>query len=70
MLKIKRDLTNTFLNHLGSYNLAIVSALDPQHLTYQWSNGMSYFFISSLAATPPPQSISALIKNIPYGKPG
>jgi hypothetical protein len=69
-LKITRDLANTFTSHLGSYSMAIFSSLNIDHLTYQYSNALSYFYISSLASTAPLQQITAQVANHIYGKVG
>lgn len=63
VLKIQRDLSNTFGKRVGSINMAIVSSLDPLHLRYQYSNEISYFYFASLRATAPSQSIIAKIAN-------
>lgn len=50
--------------------MAIISSLDLQHLRYQWTNSMSYFYYASLAAVAPSQTISAVIANNIYGTNG
>ncbi len=70
VIKIARNVANTFSPRLASVNMAIVSSLDPQSIKYQYSNGMSYFYFASLSASPPPQNIAARIANADYGKSG
>jgi len=50
--------------------MAIISSLDAQHVRYQWTNSMSYFYYSSLLAVAPTQSINAILANYIYGKTG
>jgi len=50
--------------------MAIVSSLNPQYVSYQWSNAMSYFYFASLNAIAPLPLITAAITNNLYGKAG
>lgn len=70
MLAVPRNLVNTFAANLGSISMAIISSLDVQHVRYQWTNSMSYFYYASLAAVAPSQTISAVIANNIYGTNG
>lgn len=70
ILNIPRNLGNTFASNLGSISMAIISSLDVQHVRYQWTNSMSYFYYASLAAVAPAQSITAILANHIYGKTG
>jgi hypothetical protein len=70
VIKVPRNVLNTFSPRIASVNMAIVSSLHPQSIKYQYSNGMSYFYFASLSASPPPQNIGARIANLDYGKAG
>lgn len=70
ILMFERDLANTFASDIGSVSIAIMSSLDPQHIIYQWTNAMSYFYYASIHAVAPPQLIAAQIANNLYAKTG
>lgn len=68
MLHLDMDIAHVLTNQLGSINIGIISSLNIDHINYQYTNSFSYFYFSSLSASPPPQNINIQIANHIYGK--